>query len=256
MKMYSILKTTAFVLAALSFAACGKVNYVSDAQVSATAVNGQQTGTVSVDINTNGLNFTASQLVISSASNPPVPLANIQLLAVTSTTAQLIVSLNLTALAGIPVGIPDATLPDGLQIPATGYNVADLQTFKPTNSPSKLYINLNTAAKEAMVGTAISISEFNTGAQADVFVPFTSKDGTITGTAGIFTGPQTGQSGFAVFLTADALLHPTGSLPSLSGMFEAPHIKFETVIPDKTNAKRMKKMYDQLIKDQTVLHIL
>ncbi len=114
------------------------------------------------------------------------------------------VDLNVSRISNTDGLVAPNLLPNGNQIPVAG--VRDLIAFQ-AGSSSRVYLSLNETSK--MLGVAVAVKEFDSIAQyvpgANLFFEFPQQNG-IRGTAGIFTGVTSGQSGFGLFIDATEAL--------------------------------------------------
>lgn len=119
---------------------------------------------------------------------------------------RLRVELNISEAANLDSA--DARLPNGSQIPVSGLGDAEVVGFAVGNSGARVYLALDD--KVAMLGAALPIRALDrVGEEVPLplnLFPQFEKNG-IRGTAGIFTSPNAGQSGVAVFADLSKVVH-------------------------------------------------
>jgi hypothetical protein len=233
---------------------CGGTSFVTGASLSSSSSNGDQFADLTVDLNSAGLLLPTLTLPILDLKDPSRPYGDI-----TIGSSALEISVDLSALAGLPQGSSSALLPNGTSIPITGYDASTLLTFS-LGGNSLAYIDLNTSTGEAFFGAAIVISEFNIGVPVNLFIPFSSNG--VTGTAGVFTGAAAGESGFAVFANVSSLLGGSSVAPILKEQVKVARVvalpeklEFGSATPSYENMNRLNSMLNHLKRDRVQLHL-
>jgi len=239
---------------------CGKINFVSGAQVTNYTSGGDQFVQLAVDLNAAGLVLPTLSIPIPDLKNPSLDYGSISI-----NPSALGITVNISVVANLPTLGSSDTLPNGTALPVSNYDPSSMLSLTLAGSNSEAYIEFNQAKKEALFGTAIAISEFNIGVPVDLFVPFTLPNG-ISGVAGVFTGTQTGQSGFAFFADVSPVLTSLATVVALNEKMEARPsnlsqtilsgpMRFETVTPSTNNMIKLNKMLDHLRNNRTPLHV-
>ena len=190
--------------------ACGGGSWVTNASLSTYTQNSDTYGKISVDLGTSGLLFPNMSVPILDPKNPAAMIGAVSLVGGSASAAQLALSLNLTRVANLPKTGAAPMLPNGLPIPVAGIDPASLMVFSVGGNKSQVYVEMNTAAKQGMIGVAIPISQFDSIGKATYgllnLMPSFQLGNGVTGTAGLFSGMNPGQNGFALFLDISALL--------------------------------------------------
>jgi len=193
---------------AIPSAGCGKKGaggFVSGAQFSTTEENGDLFGNLNVLLNTGGVLLPAFDLPILNPKNPGAVYGTISMRDALSAGTQLGISVNLSEISGLE-GADGSLLPNGRAIPVfLGAGVRPLSVA--VSGRSRVYFAFSEGT--AVIGTAIVIPEFDKIASyvgaVDLFFPFQGENG-VRGAAGLFSSPQSGQSGIAVFVDASSVL--------------------------------------------------
>ena len=187
---------------------CGKKGVgglVSGAQFSTTEENGDLFGNLNVLLSTGGVLLPSFDLPILNPKNPGAIYGTISMRDALSAGTQLGISVNLSEISGLE-GADGSLLPNGRAIPVfLGAGVRPLSVA--VSGRSRVYFAFSEGT--AVIGTAIVIPEFDKIASyvgaVDLFFPFQGENG-VRGAAGLFSSPQSGQSGIAVFVDASSVL--------------------------------------------------
>ncbi len=189
----------------MALAACGgEPNLVQKVQVSSYQINDSQYLSLSTLIDSNQIIIPGAQFQIPNSKNPAVPYGNVQILPNLPGGSELRIDLNLSALITDRPLEQLGTLPNGLPIPVSGFNPQTALSVS-ISEGTRLYLDLDTNVPRAFLGLSLGIKEFSTGVVGGLFLPFQQQNG-IRGVTGIFTGPGTYQSGFALFIDVSSEL--------------------------------------------------
>jgi len=187
---------------------CGKKGVgglVSGAQFSTTEENGDLFGNLNVLLSTGGVLLPSFDLPILNPRNPGAVYGTISMRDALSAGTQLGISVNLSEISGLE-GADGSLLPNGRAIPV--FLAPGVQPISvAVSGRSRVYFAISEGT--AVIGTAIVIPEFDKIASyvgaVDLFFPFQGENG-VRGAAGLFSSPQSGQSGIAVFVDASSVL--------------------------------------------------
>jgi hypothetical protein len=192
--------------ACLSLTACSKTgSWVTDAKLTTSNQNGDEYVQLSTQLNTGGIALIPITLPIVNPHNAAEVLGQISIHSgLGNGTSELEIAVNLSAVLSLPDGTSLGMLPNGTSIPVAGVDASHWLSLPVANSSSRLYLNLDSQNKKAVLGVAIGIDQLSIGVPANLLLPFSAKN--VSGVAGIYTGAGKGQSGFALFADAGSLL--------------------------------------------------
>ncbi len=189
----SLVKLVTLVMLTLILSACGKrPQVVTGIQVQSSTVGQDVMVALKADLDLGAMSFPAVTLPIIHPRGQ-TNLGAVELLPVLGGKNQIKVSVNVTALADIRASI--AALPNGNAVPLIAQNPT---ITIPLGAGAKLYLTIG--ANAVALGVAVPIKSFDgIGASVgniNLFPVFTIDQA--VGAAGIFTGAQAGQNGFAL----------------------------------------------------------
>ena len=212
-------------LALSLFSSCGEMNWVTDVEVRSEAQNNQVIAGVTTYLDTDSLILPSIDVPVSDPkTGADLGHVSIQSVITGPANAALDIELNLSEIAKLPNLPSEHVLPNGKDLPVTGFNKDIMITLPIINDTSRLYIELNTAENRLLVGTAITIKEFDkigsSIGSVNLFPGFVLDNG-VTGVFGLFTGSDQWQSGFAVFVNASQALENKSLSTSLAQTSEA-----------------------------------
>ncbi len=106
--------------------------------------------------------------------------------------------MNASRLVKLPTLTKETGLPNGTAFPVWGVNANNWYSLPLNNEKtSKLYVNIDFTSKKAVLGYALTTASVNAGVVGNLFSIFEGAGVTVFG--GIYSGPQAGQSGVAIF---------------------------------------------------------
>ncbi len=189
----SVTRFITVVVLAMLVSACGKrPQIVTGIQVSSSTVSQDVILSLKADLNLGNMTFPAVTLPILHPQGQ-TPIGSVELVPALGGVNQMKINVNVSSLTDISAVIPQ--LPNGNSVPLLASNptiVVDL------GAGSKLYLTLS--ANVVAIGVAVPIKSFDSIGSAvggvNLFPVFTIDK--VVGAAGIFTGSQAGQNGFAI----------------------------------------------------------
>lgn len=186
-------KLITLVVLSLIVSACGKrPQVVTGIQVQSSVVHEDVILALSADLDLGNMSFPAVTLPILHPRGQ-TPIGTVDLLPVLGGKNQIKISVNVSELSDIRATM--ATLPNGNMVPLIANNPT---VTVPLGSGAKLYLTIG--ANAVALGVAVPIKTFdgigNAVGAVNLFPTFTIDK--VVGAAGIFTGSQTGQNGFAL----------------------------------------------------------
>jgi hypothetical protein len=203
---------TLFTVSLLSLAACSQGGFVNKANISTYVADNNQYVSLKTTLDKAQVVMPVAQIPIISRKDPSVIYGFVQVTPNMQAGTEFRIDVNLNSIVRFRPGEFSGTLPNGLPLPIAGFNPATAFTV-PVSDGSRFYMDLDIANKKAYVGAALGLKEFRTGIAAGIFFPFNQATVGVNGLAGIFTGPQQYQSGFAVFADVSSALDSiTGGL--------------------------------------------
>jgi len=205
MSALDILKGIFVLTSIASFSACGKSQFIKSAQLGAHTSGGDEYAELIATVDSQQLILPEIQFPIIDIRHPGLSFGNIGLKpSLDGKTTELSIDLDLSQILHLPKAGENASLPNGTGLPMSGIDPSQVMMFNIGGGGSRVYVEMDTLNKKAMLGAALVISQFNIGAVADLFIPFQGTG--FLGTAGVFTGAQFGQSGFGIFADLSPLL--------------------------------------------------
>jgi hypothetical protein len=198
----SFLKLVTLVMLSLVVSSCGKApKVVTGIQVQSSTVGQDVMLALKADLDLGAMSFPAVTLPIIHPRGQ-MPIGSVELLPVLGGKNQIKISVNVSALADIQA--VQATLPNGNAIPL----IANNPTITiPLGAGAKLYLTIG--ANAVALGVAVPIKSFDSIGSAvgaiNLFPLFTIDK--VIGAAGIFTGSQSGQNGFALIADVTAYVN-------------------------------------------------
>lgn len=252
----------------LILSACGKrPQVVTGIQVQSSTVGQDVMVALKADLDLGAMSFPAVTLPIIHPRGQ-TNLGAVELLPVLGGKNQIKVSVNVTALADIRASI--AALPNGNAVPLIAQNPT---ITIPLGAGAKLYLTIG--ANAVAIGVAVPIKSFDgIGASVgniNLFPVFTIDQA--VGAAGIFTGSQAGQNGFALVVdvtkyvnmqdifvpqqAADMMIMAKASSARALVQEEQATIKldYSQQIPSKSKEDRINNMLYDLNKKKTKLQL-
>ena len=234
----------------LALAACdGKgLSYIKDAKISTYTQGTDQYVSLSTTVDAVQIIMPVAQVPIMDPKDSSKMIGFVQVTPNLSAGTELRVDMDMTAISQFKHQSWDGTLPNGLPVPVGGFDPSKSFAI-PLTQGSKAYINLDMANKKALIGAALGLKEFKTGVTAGLFLPFSfDKEVKVSGLAGIFTGPQQYQSGFAVFADVSSvfdLIHGLSQQVSVASV-SAKATSAKVPYSFKSASKNSNAIYDML----------
>ena len=191
------------VMLSLFVVSCGNApsNVLSGVKVETTQVGQDTWMSFAADINLGAMSFASISVPVLHPRGQ-TPIGQLELVSGFSGQNQIRISVNLSEVADLNMG--PAVLPNGNLIPMIGTNQAIAINV---GNGAKVYLALSSTV--TAIGIAVPIREFdNIGRSLPGlnFFPVVTT-GEVVGTAGIFTGLQSGQSGIAVVADVSKLVN-------------------------------------------------
>jgi hypothetical protein len=189
----SFVKAATLVVISVFVSACGnRPQVVTGVQVQSSTVNQDVILALSADLDLGAMSFPAVTLPILHPRGQ-TPIGSVDLLPVLGGKNQIKISVNVSSLADIQAS--QATLPNGNAVPL----IANNPTITiPLGAGAELYLTVG--ANAVALGVAVPIKTFDgigSAVGAINLFPMFNID-KVVGAAGIFTGSQAGQNGFAI----------------------------------------------------------
>lgn len=189
----SLVKVVAIAMLALVVSACGKrPQVVTGIQVQSSVVNQDVILALKADLDLGAMTFPAVTLPILHPRGG-APIGSVDLAPVLGGKNQIKISVNVSAVSDLQA--TQALLPNGNTVPLIANNPT---IVIPLGNGAKLYLTV--AANAVALGVAVPIKTFDGIGSAvgaiNLFPVFTIDK--VIGAAGIFTGAQSGQNGFAL----------------------------------------------------------
>lgn len=188
----------------LSQVACSSSSgFVQNVKFGSVEQNGVDFIEVRTALNLNGLLLSALAIPIFDPKNPGQLIGQVSVVSgLGGGAAELVILIRSDVLPNLPVA-SQGLLPNGTPIPVAGIDRNRWVTLS-VGSASRVYLNVDLAQSKAVLGVALGVDALTTGVLANVLIPFQSNN--VSGLAGIYSGAQAGQSGFALFVEANRLL--------------------------------------------------
>lgn len=189
----SLLNLITLVMLSLIVSACGKrPQVVTGIQVQSSVVDQDVMLALKADLDLGSMSFPSVTLPILHPRGQ-TPIGSVDLLPVLGGKNQIKISVNVSSLADIQA--TSATLPNGNMVPLIAQNPTITIAL---GKGAKLYLTIG--ANAVALGVAVPISTFDGIGRSvgaiNLFPTFTIDR--VVGAAGIFTGAQAGQNGFAL----------------------------------------------------------
>jgi hypothetical protein len=189
----SFVKLATLVVISVFVSACGnRPQVVTGVQVQSSTVNQDVILALSADLDLGAMSFPAVTLPILHPRGQ-TPIGSVELLPVLGGKNQIKISVNVSSLADIQA--VQASLPNGNAVPL----IANNPTITiPLGAGAELYLTVG--ANAVALGVAVPIKTFDgigSAVGAINLFPMFNID-KVVGAAGIFTGSQAGQNGFAI----------------------------------------------------------
>lgn len=205
----SLLNLVTVVMLSLVATACGKrPQVVTGIQVQSSTVSQDIMLSLKADLDLGNMSFPAVSLPILHPRGQ-TPIGSVELLPVLGGKNQIKVSVNVSSLADIRAS--QAVLPNGNSIPLIASNETITINL---GAGAKLYLTIG--ANAVALGVAVPIKTFDSIGNAvgniNLFPVFNIDK--VVGAAGIFTGKQAGQNGFAIiadvtqYVNMQNIFHP------------------------------------------------
>jgi hypothetical protein len=247
--VYSLVKLLTLVMLSLVVSACGngKPQVVTGIQVQSSTVNQDVILGLKADLNLGNMTFPAVSLPILHPRGQ-TPIGSVDLAPVLGGANQIKISVNVSALADIQA--IQASLPNGNAIPLIANNPT---IVVPLGAGAQLYLTIG--ANAVALGVAVPIKQFDGigGAVGSInLFPVFAIDKVI-GAAGIFTGSQAGQNGFALvaditqYVNMQNIFVPqqASSLMSMALVQDAPaniKLNYNSQAPSKAKEDKVNSM--------------
>lgn len=189
----SFLKFVTLVMLSLIVSACGKSpQVVTGVQVQTSTVNSEIMLALKADLDLGAMSFPATTLPILHPRGQ-TPIGSVELVPVLGGKNQIKISVNVSAVSDLQAVA--ARLPNGNSIPLIANNPTITIAL---GAGAKLYLTIG--ANAVALGVAVPIKSFdgigNAVGAINLFPVFNIDK--VVGAAGIFTGAQSGQNGFAL----------------------------------------------------------
>lgn len=188
---------------ATTLSACGSANKLSVTNVDiSTSIIGSDTYvTLSSSVKMGNLKFPGIEVPIINPTNLQQVLGQLSLFPNADGTNTVIVQVNYTEVSKMDPSL-GKTLPNGRELPASLQIGNTAIIGIPVLKNSKIYVG-GDLSENFYLGFALAIPYFDSvltqvPVPLNIFFPF-SISTSITGSAGVFTGPQNGQNGIALF---------------------------------------------------------
>lgn len=234
-------------ISSLGLTACSGNGRVQSVDVGTYDFEGEEYVKVSSEIKTGDLQLASISLPIMNPRSPGQVIGDVSVERdLGGKTSTLTIKIKSSALFDLAGKTHAGTLPNGIEIPITGVEKSKwfmLPLGSAGIGNSRLYINLDLTSKKLAIGSTLSIDVLRTPLPSAVLLPFTSNH--ISGLAGLYTGPLSGQSGFALFVDASGLFENQLTINPMN--FNQRTSRSETL--------RIQKRVDELQKSQQILKI-
>jgi hypothetical protein len=185
---------------------CGK--FLSDAKIKSYVQDNAAYVDARVTMETGSFQMPALELPLLDPNNPGVKLGSFALRPMLGANrTEVAINVNLTAAANVRA-VDGHYLPNGTKVPIGGIDQIQAIALPIDGKGTLLYLGLDTASKQAFIGTAIPIREFEGLTKyvggLNIFPGFRFND--ILAVAGIYTSaPGVGKNGLAVFVDAGSI---------------------------------------------------
>lgn len=231
------------VAACLSLSACGDDKLITGADLSASVDQGQIVMNLVTHLESQNIRFPVMQIPILNPNNPAEVLGQLSLTSPAIGKTDVDLQVNLTQVSNLPYLTPEKGLPNGTAFPVIGVDASKWYSLALGGSKSsKLYINIDHATQRAIVGYTLASDELSTGLVANLFVPFQTT--TVAGYGGIYSSPNPGQSGFALFADVSGVFKAQAHSVGL-----AKAVGFTDVTPEKKKDSIRNKVIDLNLKN-------
>ena len=241
------MKLITLVMLSLVMSSCGanKPQVVTGIQVQSSTVDQDVFLALQADLNLGAMSFPAVSLPILHPRGQ-TPIGSVELLPLLGGKNQIKISVNVSALSDIHA--TQAKLPNGNAIPL----IANNPTIAiPLGAGAQLYLTIG--ANAVALGVAVPIKQFdgigNAVGAINLFPVFTIDK--VVGAAGIFTGTQAGQNGFA--LIADVTQYV--NMQNIFVPQSAAKLNFAAQIPSKAKEDKINSMIYDLHRKKTRLQL-
>lgn len=211
--------------------ACSQESIITGADLSTDVVNGETFIGLKTHLSTNNVQIVAGQIAVVNPNNPLEMLGQIKITSQDYGKTDVDFQVNASRLIKLPSLQKETALPNGTAFPVWGVNANNWYSIPLGKDSSKLYVNVDSANKKAVMGYALSTASVNAGVVGNLFTIFQGNG--VTGFGGIYSGPQAGQSGVAIF--AD-----------VSKVFQL-GTKSKVSFADKTSESRKKAIQKRMI---------
>ncbi len=191
----------------MSLSACSNSSWVKGASLATETVNNNDYISLTTTLDTGSMTLIPISIPIQNPNNPSEQLGQLSIQTGMGTGAQLSLKVNLSSALNIPGSSSAGKLPNGTDIPVATPDANKWIQIPIRGQSSRIYLNLDTANKTAVMGVAVGISNLNVGVGANLLIPFNVSG--VNGLAGVYSGTVAGQSGFALFADASSLLKTT-----------------------------------------------
>ncbi|MFS4459484.1 hypothetical protein [Bdellovibrio sp. HCB2-146] len=242
METLNVRKAFLAVAACLSLSACGDGKLITGADLSASVDQGQILMDLVTHLESQNIRFPVMQIPILNPHNPAEILGQLSLSSPAVGKTDVGLKVNLTQVASLPYLTPEKGLPNGTAFPVIGVDASKWYSLPLGGSKSsKLYLNIDQVTQRAVVGYTLASDGLSTGLVANLFLPFQST--TVAGYGGVYSSPNPGQSGFALFADVSAVLKTQAhSVQSLS------RVGFKDATPEKKKETVQRKIIDLNLK--------
>lgn len=242
----SFLKLLTLVMLSLIVSACGKApQVVTGIQVQTSTVNQEVFLALKADLNLGAMSFPAVTLPILHPRGQ-TPIGSVELLPVLGGKNQIKISVNVSAVSDLEAA--QATLPNGNAVPLIAANPT---ITIPLGAGGKLYLTLG--ANAVALGVAIPIKSFDSIGSAvgsiNLFPVFAIDK--VIGSAGIFTGAQAGQNGFALIADVTQYVNMQDIFVPQAAM----KLNYSSEAPSKSKEDKVNAMIYELSKRKTKLQL-
>lgn len=257
----SFVKVAALVVISVFMSACGnRPQVVTSVQVQSSTVNQDVILALKADLDLGAMSFPAVTLPILHPRGQ-TPIGSVDLLPILGGKNQIKISVNVSTLADIQAS--QATLPNGNAVPLIANNPTITIAL---GAGAELYLTVG--ANAVALGVAVPIKTFdgigNAVGAINLFPMFNIDK--VVGSAGVFTGSQAGQNGFAIIADVTQYVNlqdifipqPAASMMKMAMVQEEQAIvrlDYTSQIPSKSSESKINSMMYKLNRKKTKLQL-
>lgn len=195
----------AFALASLAACDPNANQIIKGADLTAQVQQGDIYVGLTTHLNSNNVQILAAELPVFNPQNPAEQVGHISITTPQMGITDISLEMNLSKVSKLSSLTPEKGLPNGTAFPVWGVNPGSWYSLPLNNSKtSKLYVNVDWTAQNAIVGYALVSDSLSAGITANIFSAFNAQG--VTGYGGIFSGTAPGTSGVAVFANISSVL--------------------------------------------------